>query len=251
MESQTFTSWEMSFVFGDNSLDSVGKLDADAGEERQRNGNAKNADNVEVRIAKLEEKTPVVTLEDSRDHVDHFDAQITLLNETSLKNQENKEDIIGVTDDEHSKDGATFEYSRDLEHEKKDVTEDHCSNCLGTEELTIKNEKDSTEKEVSAMIQEYMDREKLEDGSTEVRVSCVDSREKELAHVNASGRAPSDICPPQHAPGELRKEHLSFSSYANENVELGIKKKKETFIPNSGNHSLASVNLSARTGIKT
>ncbi|XP_030544089.1 uncharacterized protein LOC115750714 isoform X2 [Rhodamnia argentea] len=249
VESQTFTSWEMSFVFGDNSLDSVGKLDADTGEERQRNGNAKNADYVEVRIAKLEEKAPVVTVEVSKDHVDRFDAQVTLLNETFLKNQENKEDMIRVTDDEHSKDGATFEYSRDLEHEKKDVTEDRCSNSPGTEELTIKNEKDSTEQEVSAMIQEYMDREKLEDGSTEVRVSCVDSREKELAHVNASGRAPSDVCPLQHAPSELRKEHLSFSSYANENVELGIKKEKETFIPNSDNHSPASVNLSARTDV--
>ncbi|XP_056167494.1 uncharacterized protein LOC115681723 isoform X2 [Syzygium oleosum] len=247
VESQTFTSWEMSFVFGDNSVDSVRKLDAEA--EEEGDGNGKNADTVEARIAKLEENAPVVALEDSEDHVDHSDAQITTLNETFLKIEENGEDIIRVTDDEYSNDGAPFEYSRDLAHEKKDVTEDHCSNCPATDEITIKSDKESTEQEVSAMIQEYMDREKLEDGSLEVRASCVDSREKELAHVNASDCAPSDVFPIVHDPSDIRKEHLTFSSYANENVELGTKQEKETIIPNSANYTPASVNLSAKLDV--
>ncbi|KAL3737171.1 hypothetical protein ACJRO7_026005 [Eucalyptus globulus] len=246
VESRTFTSWGMSFVFGDNSLDNVRKLDAQAEEERL-NGNGKTAGSVEVRIDELEENAPVVAVEDSKDHMDHFDAKI--LNHTFLKNEENREDIIRVTDDEHSNDGATFEYSHDLEHEKKDVTEDHCSNCNATDELTTKSDKESTEQEVSAMIQEYMDREKLEDGSIEVRASYVDSREKELACVDASDAAPSDVSPILHDPSDIRKEQLSFSSYTNEKVELGIKQEKESFIPNSVNYTPASVNLSARKDV--
>ncbi|KAF7851843.1 hypothetical protein BT93_L2005 [Corymbia citriodora subsp. variegata] len=248
VESQTFTRWEMSFVFGDNSLDSVRKLDAEDEGERL-NGNGKNADSVEVRIDESEENAPEVAVEDSKDHMDHSDAKITILNQTFLKNEENREDIIRVTDDEHSNDRATVEYSCDLEHEKKDETEDHCSNCQATDELSIKNDKESTEQEVSAMIQEYMDREKLEDGSIEVRSSYVDSREKELACVNASDGAPLDVFPIPHDPRDIRKEHLSLSSYANEIVELGIKQEKESFIPNSANYTPASVNLSARIDV--
>ncbi|KAI6689569.1 hypothetical protein NL676_026397 [Syzygium grande] len=138
---------------------------------------------------------------------------------------------------------------RDNSVDSKDVTEDHCSNCPATDEFTIKSDKESTEQEVSAMIQEYMDREKLEDGSLEVRASCVDSREKELAHVNASDCAPSDVFPIVHDPSDIRKEHLTFSSYANENVELGTKQEKETIIPNSTNYTPASVNFSAKLDV--
>lgn len=74
--------------------------------------------------------------------------------------------FLGVTDDEYPEDMPTSEYSNAVEHEGIDAPDDHCID-YPTNELTIKNEKESMEQEVSAMIAQYADREKMEDGSAQ------------------------------------------------------------------------------------
>ncbi|KAI6689568.1 hypothetical protein NL676_026396 [Syzygium grande] len=55
--------------------------------------------------------------------------------------------FLGVTDDEHPEDMPTSEYSNAVEHEGIDAPDDHCID-YPTNELTIKNEKESMEQEV-------------------------------------------------------------------------------------------------------
>ncbi|KAK3428100.1 hypothetical protein EUGRSUZ_F04215 [Eucalyptus grandis] len=85
-----------------------------------------------------------------------------------LKTKGDRGAVLRVTDDEHPEDMAMSEYSHAMEHEEIDAPDD-CGiiDCPTLNELTIENEKESMEREVSAMIAEYMDHEKLEDGSAQ------------------------------------------------------------------------------------
>ncbi|KAF7851846.1 hypothetical protein BT93_L2007 [Corymbia citriodora subsp. variegata] len=88
---------------------------------------------------------------------------------------------------------AASEYSHAMEHEGIDAPDDPCIDYPTVNELTIKKEKESRQWEVSAMIAEYIDYENLEMGGPDVKCSCLDTSENELAKVYASNSAPSDI----------------------------------------------------------